>query len=138
MAAENNLPRLIKHISDTMASPPPAPKLSHVLPEIPQPSAAVSLTLMSAASPPATPRLPTSEFTTSRPRPPWKPTCSHIIMTRFYAKGTTCDTCRQRPQQGWLYRCVQDREALLRQQMEDGKQVSEMDVIDIRELSKRF
>lgn len=44
-------------------------------------------------------------------------------MTRFYAKGATCDNCKQRPEQGWLYRCVQDREALLRQQIEDGKQV---------------
>lgn len=110
MATENSPTITIKHIVDAMASPPPAPRL----PALPQ---SVILSL-----PPGLP-LPTSEFSTYRPRIPWKPTCSHIVMSRFYAKGATCDHCKQRPEQGWLYRCVQDREAILRQQMEDGKQV---------------
>ncbi|KAK7936673.1 uncharacterized protein PG986_015111 [Apiospora aurea] len=77
----------------------------------------------SGTSSPASPRPAIAKLARSAPSPVlvhhrpqssiFSPTCTHTTMTRLYE-----------PNFGWLYRCTQDREFMLEDQMEKGLPVS--------------
>ncbi|KAM0283364.1 hypothetical protein ACHAQH_002486 [Verticillium albo-atrum] len=48
-------------------------------------------------------------------------------MTRVYGVNHRCDTCGRYPPFGWLYRCTQDREELLRQMIHVGSDQATFD-----------
>jgi hypothetical protein len=47
--------------------------------------------------------------------------CTHLTMTRLY--GIRCQVCLREGSFGWVYRCTQDREVLLEDEMERGVEV---------------
>ncbi|KAK1769055.1 hypothetical protein QBC33DRAFT_339582 [Phialemonium atrogriseum] len=71
--------------------------------------------------------LPISTFSTLQRPPPtrgWKPRCGHISMTRLYHTPFRCQNCQNRGVFGWLYRCTQDREVILRDMKSRGGRVT--------------
>ena len=50
--------------------------------------------------------------------------CTHITMTRLWTTEFQCPTCLQQGSFGWLYRCTQDRELLIENDMDFGREVS--------------
>lgn len=50
--------------------------------------------------------------------------CTHLTMTRLYTTDYRCCICLQVGSMGWVYRCTQDRELLLENDMERGDEVS--------------
>jgi hypothetical protein len=50
--------------------------------------------------------------------------CTHMTVTRLYTQELCCSTCLRVPPLGWLYRCTQDRELLLEDDLERGIAVS--------------
>lgn len=50
--------------------------------------------------------------------------CTHLTVTRLYTKDFRCSNCLRAASMGWLYRCTQDRELLLEDDMERGIAVS--------------
>jgi hypothetical protein len=75
--------------------------------------------------------LPTPEF---NPRPiipkvrsgGGNPQCTHLTMTRIYGGDIRCQMCLRTGSFGWVYRCTQDREVLLEDEMERGIEVRSM------------
>ncbi|RNJ52701.1 hypothetical protein D7B24_003070 [Verticillium nonalfalfae] len=61
------------------------------------------------------------------PRRQFKASCTHPTMTRVYGVNHRCDTCGTYPPFGWLYRCTQDREELLRQMIHVGSEQAVFD-----------
>ncbi|CAH0044118.1 unnamed protein product [Clonostachys solani] len=43
----------------------------------------------------------------------FKPTCTHLTMTRLYGFEFVCDACRRPGPFGWVYCCTQDREVMI-------------------------
>lgn len=43
--------------------------------------------------------------------------CTHLTMTRLYTKDLVCTLCKRPGQLGWLYRCTQDRELLIEDEL---------------------
>ncbi|KAK6822927.1 hypothetical protein PG987_014472 [Apiospora arundinis] len=74
-------------------------------PAPPSPRPAIAKLARSAPSPILVHHRPQSSF--------FSPTCTHTTMTRLYE-----------PNFGWLYRCTQDREFMIEDQMEKGRPVS--------------
>ncbi|KAL2760925.1 hypothetical protein ACRALDRAFT_2093999 [Sodiomyces alcalophilus JCM 7366] len=56
-------------------------------------------------------------------------TCTHTTMTRIYSVDLRCDSCHQLGAFGWLYRCTQDREELIRQMLAVGSKRATFDEI---------
>lgn len=50
--------------------------------------------------------------------------CTHLTTTRLYTNEFRCALCLHEGSFGWLYRCTQDRELLLDEDMENGFEVS--------------
>ena len=50
--------------------------------------------------------------------------CTHLTVTRLYTKEFRCSVCFREGPAGWLWRCTQDRELLLEEDMERGLEVS--------------
>lgn len=50
--------------------------------------------------------------------------CTHLTTTRLYTEDFRCALCLRVGSFGWLYRCTQDRELLLDEDMENGFEVS--------------
>ena len=50
--------------------------------------------------------------------------CTHLTTTRLYTEEFRCALCLHVGSFGWLYRCTQDRELLLEEDMETGFAVS--------------
>jgi hypothetical protein len=50
--------------------------------------------------------------------------CTHLTMTRLYTKEFRCVLCLRTGSMGWVYRCSQDRELLIEDDMERGNEVS--------------
>ncbi|PVH89592.1 hypothetical protein DL98DRAFT_401449 [Cadophora sp. DSE1049] len=46
--------------------------------------------------------------------------CTHITTTRLYTEDFRCTQCLRLGSFGWLYRCTQDRELLLEEDIERG------------------
>jgi hypothetical protein len=44
--------------------------------------------------------------------------CTHITMTRIYTEDFRCAICLEPGSMGWLYRCTQDRELLIEDDLE--------------------
>jgi hypothetical protein len=44
--------------------------------------------------------------------------CTHLTMTRLYTNEYRCSICLRIGSMGWVYRCTQDRELLLEENME--------------------
>lgn len=92
------------------------------LPECPQPlprdSSSRATTTYSRISRSASP-MPAAQFSHRR----FRPTCTHLTMTRLYTDSLLCDICHQPPPWGWLYRCVQDRERQLLNQIFEGEPI---------------
>jgi hypothetical protein len=49
--------------------------------------------------------------------------CTHLTMTRVYGGEMRCQMCLREGSFGWVYRCTQDRELLLEDEMERGIEV---------------
>jgi hypothetical protein len=49
--------------------------------------------------------------------------CTHLTVTRLYTKEFRCSVCFREGPAGWLWRCIQDRELLLEEDMERGFEV---------------
>lgn len=49
--------------------------------------------------------------------------CTHITMTRIYTDEFRCAICLQPGTMGWLYRCTQDRELLIEDDLERDSKV---------------
>ncbi|PMD59238.1 uncharacterized protein K444DRAFT_591416 [Hyaloscypha bicolor E] len=47
--------------------------------------------------------------------------CTHLTMTRLYTSEYRCSICLRIGSMGWVYRCTQDRELLLEEDMEREK-----------------
>ncbi|KAK7213328.1 hypothetical protein V2G26_020506 [Clonostachys chloroleuca] len=43
----------------------------------------------------------------------FKPSCTHLTMTRLHGFEFVCDACRRPGPYGWVYRCTQDREVMI-------------------------
>ena len=70
--------------------------------------------------------LPASTFSPLPHRPPprrWDPKCNHISMVRLYNVAYRCENCQRQGPLGWLYRCAQDREAVILEARESGLKV---------------
>ncbi len=52
--------------------------------------------------------------------------CTHLTMTRLFTEDFCCAVCLQVGTFGWLYRCTQDRELLLEEDIENGFEVSQV------------
>jgi hypothetical protein len=50
--------------------------------------------------------------------------CTHLTMTRLYTTEFRCSLCLRVGSMGWIYRCTQDRDLLIEDDMERGNQVS--------------
>jgi len=50
--------------------------------------------------------------------------CTHLTMTRLYTDEYRCSMCLRIGPLGWVYRCTQDRELLIEEDMENGNEVS--------------
>jgi hypothetical protein len=89
------------------------------------------LPLPSTKSSPATPRRSTvAAFPTTTayiPRYQMRSLsgqCTHLTMTRLYTTEFRCSMCFRAGSMGWVYRCTQDRELVLEDDMERGDEVS--------------
>jgi hypothetical protein len=51
---------------------------------------------------------------------PKYPSCTHLTMTRLYTSEFRCAVCFQEGSLGWLYRCTQDRELMLEDDVDRG------------------
>jgi len=49
--------------------------------------------------------------------------CTHLTMTRLYTNEYRCSMCLRIGSMGWVYRCTQDREMLIEEDMEHGNAV---------------
>jgi len=49
--------------------------------------------------------------------------CTHHTMTRIYNPNFNCAICLKPGPFGWLYRCIQDRELIIEQNLKAGNQV---------------
>ncbi|RGP80222.1 hypothetical protein FLONG3_1756 [Fusarium longipes] len=47
----------------------------------------------------------------------FKPQCTHLTMTRVYDSDTTCSSCNEPGQFGWLYQCTQDRNKIIEEKL---------------------
>ena len=108
-------------MSATSANPVPPTHIANVMqtPASPRPAPA---TLTPGKAPPS----PLSRFympPTPVPAPQriWRPSCTHLTMTRVYSDYRVCDLCHRPPAWGWLYRCTHDREALLLDAIQHGR-----------------
>jgi hypothetical protein len=63
-----------------------------------------------------------STETVQQPRPAALkyPSCTHLTMTRLYTTEFQCSNCCQKGSFGWLYRCTQDRELMLEDDLDKG------------------
>jgi hypothetical protein len=52
--------------------------------------------------------------------------CTHLTMTRLYGRDILCQVCLREGSFGWVYRCTQDRELLLEDEMERDLEVRSM------------
>ena len=52
--------------------------------------------------------------------------CTHLTMTRLYGRDIRCQVCLRQGSFGWVYRCTQDREVLLEDEMDRGLEVRSM------------
>jgi hypothetical protein len=43
----------------------------------------------------------------------FKPSCTHLTMTRLHGFEFVCDACRRPGPFGWVYCCTQDREVMI-------------------------
>ncbi len=74
-------------------------------------------------------RLPEWTFPTTQgyiPRPLFKVgngQCTHLTMTRLYTTEFRCSLCLRVGSMGWIYRCTQDRNLLIEDDMERGNEV---------------
>jgi hypothetical protein len=50
--------------------------------------------------------------------------CTHLTMTRLYNTEFRCSLCLRVGSMGWIYRCTQDRDLLIEDDMERGNEVS--------------
>jgi hypothetical protein len=50
--------------------------------------------------------------------------CTHLTMTRLYTTEFRCSLCLRVGSMGWIYRCTQDRDLLIEDDMERGNEVS--------------
>jgi hypothetical protein len=57
--------------------------------------------------------------------------CTHMTVTRLYTKEFRCSSCLRVAPLGWLYRCTQDRELLLEDDMERGVAVSSLERLEL-------
>jgi hypothetical protein len=80
---------------------------------------------------PTTPRRSTISTFTAKPtfisRPRFKTgngQCTHLTMTRMYTNEFRCVLCLRTGSMGWIYRCTQDRELLIEDDMDRGSEVS--------------
>ncbi|KAE9370370.1 hypothetical protein N431DRAFT_509478 [Stipitochalara longipes BDJ] len=48
--------------------------------------------------------------------------CTHLTMTRLYTNEYRCSMCLRIGSMGWIYRCTQDRELLIEEDMEHGRE----------------
>ena len=89
------------------------------------------LQTVSTVSTPATPRRLTMPTFTAGPT--YAPrysmrlgngACTHLTMTRLYTDEYRCSMCLRTGPLGWVYRCTQDRELLIEEDMENGNEVS--------------
>jgi hypothetical protein len=75
-------------------------------------------------------RLPDWTFPTTQghiPRPLFtvgNGQCTHLTMTRLYTTEFRCSLCLRVGSMGWIYRCTQDRDLLIEDDMERGNEVS--------------
>ena len=53
-------------------------------------------------------------------------------MTRMYSTEYRCMLCGHYPRTGWLFRCTQDRELMLEDDLERGYAVSQTNVLITR------
>jgi hypothetical protein len=51
---------------------------------------------------------------------PYKPTCTHLTMTRIYDTDSKCSSCHEPGQFGWLYQCTQDHEKMIEEKLVRG------------------
>lgn len=95
------------------------------LPECPLPlprdSSSRAATTYSRISRSASP-MPAAQLSHRR----FRPTCTHLTTTRLYTDSLLCDICHQPPPWGWLYRCIQDRELELLDQIFEGEMLDEI------------
>lgn len=64
--------------------------------------------------------------------------CTHLTMTRLYTTEYRCSICLRIGSMGWVYRCTQDRELLIEEDMERGNEVSSLFTIsDIQMLKAK-
>lgn len=49
--------------------------------------------------------------------------CTHVTMVRVYSYILRCDSCGNSGPFGWLYRCSQDQEEILRDSICSGEEV---------------
>ena len=56
--------------------------------------------------------------------PPKEGQCTHLTTTRLFTKDFRCVCCCREGSFGWLYRCTQDRDNLLEDEIERGYVVS--------------
>ncbi|KAG9236601.1 hypothetical protein BJ875DRAFT_541200 [Amylocarpus encephaloides] len=57
---------------------------------------------------------------TQAPTYKYGPQCTHITMTRIFTKEFRCCVCHQLGPFGWLYRCTQDRELMIEDDVDQG------------------
>ena len=55
--------------------------------------------------------------------------CTHLTMTRLYTSEFRCGVCFRPASMGWVYRCTQDRELLIEEEIEHGEPVSTKRII---------
>jgi len=88
----------------------------------------VSFTTPTAPALP-TPLIPPQAPFTFQPRrvaqtKPKNGQCTHLTMTRMYSTEYRCMLCGHHSSNGWLFRCIQDRELMLEDDLERGYAVS--------------
>ncbi|KAK1634716.1 hypothetical protein BDP81DRAFT_482477 [Colletotrichum phormii] len=54
--------------------------------------------------------------------------CTHVTMVRVYSYILRCDSCGNYGHFGWLYRCSQDQEEILRNSISNGEEVTFDDI----------
>lgn len=86
-----------------------------------------SMALVTDQTPPSPRRFTFSTFPTILPQTRkngGNGQCTHITTTRLYTEDFRCAQCLNLGSFGWLYRCTQDRELLLEEDIERGCEVS--------------
>ncbi|KAK0623652.1 hypothetical protein B0T14DRAFT_186834 [Immersiella caudata] len=58
-------------------------------------------------------RLPRKLVVRSQPARHWEARCGHTIMTRLYQGSYKCESCGRSGHFGWVYRCIEDRDAII-------------------------